>query len=85
MVRIRPMLLHFPTYIYIKPTYSNHQSVKIDGLWMGSSVAERLIFVIRGSMVRVHPRPRFFPTACEGGNFVFLFFMKHKLFILFVL
>ena len=62
--------------------YSNRQSVKIGGLWMGSSVAERLIFVIRGSMVRVHPRPRFFPTACEGGNFVFLFFMKHKLFIL---
>lgn len=34
--------------------------MKIGGLWMGSSVAERLIFVIRGSMVRVHPRPHTF-------------------------
>ena len=66
--------------------YSNRQSVKISGLWVFGATGSMAVSKTadRGSNP-LSPALYLIYIACEGGNFVFLFFMKHKLFILFVL
>ena len=63
--------------------YSNRQSVKISGLWVFGATGSMAVSKTadRGSNP-LSPALYLIYITCEGGNFVFLFFLKHKLFIL---
>ena len=88
MVRVRPLLLHFPTYIYMKPPYSNHQSVKIDGFQLGRVALAARAADINQRVDGASPSSSaLFSTACEGRasfiyNYLFsLVFIFKEMFI----
>ena len=66
--------------------YSNRPSAKIGGLWVFGATGSMAVSKTadRGSNP-LSPALYLIYIACEGGHFMILFFMKHKLFILFVL
>ena len=79
MVRVRPLLLHFPTYIYMKPTYSNHQSVKIGGFTTrASSFSSRAADICNQRVDGASPSsPTLFQLPVKVGHHSFIIICFH--------